>query len=93
MSATATLDRIDMYRQLLEDALLDDGVILEPVDLGGVDLGSEDRDRAETILAELEHLLAHVEGMKTRIAGELAGLRRPNREAHRRMPRTLDTTL
>lgn len=66
----------------------------DPLDLpGSVTATADDRERAEALLADLRSAEARVIGLRRRIAGEIAGLRRPNRAPRFCAPRLLDTSL
>ena len=52
-----------------------------------------DRERAEALLAELRATEARVIGLRRRVAGEIAGLKRPTRAPRFTAPRLVDTAL
>lgn len=70
----------------------EDAVAPPPVDLSALTLKPGDVDRARALLARLEAVEAKVQGMQTRLLGEIEGIKRPRRATTRRAPRLVDTT-
>jgi len=59
----------------------------------GIELTEADHDAARQLLADIASLQDRVAGLQTRIAGEIAGMRRPSVVPAKPAPRALDTSL
>ena len=85
----AQLAEIDAFDLAGEGAALPTGPEL-PAE---VHADARDRARAEALLADLRAAEAKVIGLRRRVAGEIAGLKRPTRSPRYTAPRVLDTAL
>lgn len=72
--------------------MTEDAVAPPAVDLSAMTLEPGDVDRARALLARLEAAEARIQGMQTRLLGEIEGIKRPRRAMTRRAPRLVDTT-
>lgn len=102
MSGSEILERLVEHHEQLAAALSNDldshdafptGPDIAGLTSAGVELTDADRDRARQVLADLTSLQDRVAGLQTRIAGEIAGMRRTNVTAAKPAPRALDTSL
>ena len=61
-------------------------------DVAGSRVGPDDAERARELMRRLNGLVERVEGQRVRIAGEIAGLPKRPRSAHRRSPGSFDAS-
>ena len=96
MTASKVLDDIERFLDELEAGLAlgspDDLVIEAPALTES--LAEIDAQRALAVHERLQQLQVRTEGQRTRLAGELAGLRRRAvNDGHRRSPSSFDTSM
>lgn len=84
------LDILEEHLVALERMGFDDDPPAAP-DLAGLVLTVDDLERAESMLERLAAAEQRVRGLQRRVLGEIAGARRPRRDAARPSPRVLDT--
>lgn len=61
-------------------------------DVNGSSVGPDEVERARELMRRLSGLVERVEGQRVRIAGEIAGLPKRPRSAHRRSPGSFDAS-
>ena len=94
MAEHRILDDIDRCLAVMDAGLMDAEAEFTPVEFDGEDLTPDDLPRAEDLLTRIMELQGRVEGLKTRVAGEMAGLRgRITREPRRPSPQSVDFTV
>lgn len=88
------LDELDDYRRALEAAALDGDAALPtaPTIPADATLSPDDIATAGELLTLIQATEERLSGLKMRVAGELAGIRRPKGPTLRRTPRTVDTS-
>ena len=88
------LGELESYCQALQDAALDHDQPLPtpPVIPADASLAPSDVEAAGELLTLIQATEERLNGLKLRVAGELAEMRRPGRPTLRRSPRTLDTS-
>lgn len=62
-------------------------------EIEGLELNAADYNEARQLLSDLTTLQDRVSGLQARIAGELAGMRRPRASPFKPAPRAIDTSL
>lgn len=96
MNGSEILDQLTEHQQELAAALADldrDDAFPAGPEVSGLELSADDHDRARQVLTDLTALQERVAGLQTRIAGELAGMKRARMSPSKPAPRAVDTSL